>query len=89
MTCSKTSWWLSRPGSPTAELASFRLKSNLYAGIAILRRAHDPSAAKKKLAEAGYGGEPIVVIAPTELAGTAVQRPGAAVRVLILFFLGG
>jgi hypothetical protein len=32
-------------------------------------RAHDPSAAKKKLAEAGYGGEPIVVIAPTELAG--------------------
>jgi hypothetical protein len=45
------------------------LKSDLYAGIAILRRAHDPSAAKKKLAEAGYGGEPIVVIAPTELAG--------------------
>jgi hypothetical protein len=32
-------------------------------------RAHDPSAAKKKLTEAGYGGEPIVVIAPTELAG--------------------
>src|ERR1700738_5165418 len=55
------------------------------AGIDILRRARDPAAAKKKLAEGGYGGEPIVVIAPTELAGTAVQRPGAAVRVLILF----
>jgi hypothetical protein len=53
---------------PTAELADFRLKSDLYGGIAILRRARDP-AAKKKLAEAGYGGEPIVVIAPTELAG--------------------
>jgi peptide/nickel transport system substrate-binding protein len=39
------------------------------AGIDILRRARDPSTAKKKLAEAGYGGEPIVVIAPTELAG--------------------
>jgi peptide/nickel transport system substrate-binding protein len=38
-------------------------------GINILREARDPSAAKKKLAEAGYGGEPIVVIAPTELAG--------------------
>jgi peptide/nickel transport system substrate-binding protein len=35
-----------------------------------LRRARDPAAAKKKLAEAGYGGEPIVVVtAPTELAG--------------------
>jgi peptide/nickel transport system substrate-binding protein len=44
------------------------LKSDLYGGIAILRRARDP-AAQKKLAEAGYGGEPIVVIAPTELAG--------------------
>jgi peptide/nickel transport system substrate-binding protein len=39
------------------------------AGIDVLRRARDPAAAKKKLAEAGYGGEPIVVIAPTELAG--------------------
>jgi DNA-binding winged helix-turn-helix (wHTH) protein len=39
------------------------------AGVDILRRARDPSAAKKKLAEAGYGGDPIVVIAPTELAG--------------------
>ena len=39
------------------------------AGIDILRRPRDPSAAKKQLAEAGYGGEPIVVIAPTELAG--------------------
>jgi hypothetical protein len=42
------------------------LKSDLYAGIDILRRARDPSAAKKKLAEARYGGEPIAVIAPTE-----------------------
>ena len=39
------------------------------AGIEILRRPRDPSAAKKQLAEAGYGGEPIVVIAPTELGG--------------------
>ena len=39
------------------------------AGIDIVRRARDPSAAKKKLTEAGYSGEPIVVIAPTELAG--------------------
>jgi peptide/nickel transport system substrate-binding protein len=39
------------------------------AGIELLRRARDPAAAKKKLAVAGYGGEPIVVIAPTELAG--------------------
>jgi peptide/nickel transport system substrate-binding protein len=31
------------------------------AGIEILRRPRDPSAAKKQLAEAGYGGEPIVV----------------------------
>ena len=46
------------------------MKSDLYAGIDIPRRARDPSAAKKKLAEAGYGGgEPIVVTAPTELAG--------------------
>src|SRR5205814_881503 len=39
------------------------------AGTDILERARDPSAAKKKLAEAGYAGEPIVVIAPTELTG--------------------
>jgi peptide/nickel transport system substrate-binding protein len=39
------------------------------AGIDILRRRRDPSAAKKQLAEAGYRGEPIVVIAPTELGG--------------------
>src|SRR3954447_19750882 len=38
-------------------------------GIDILRRTRDPSAAQKKLAEAGYRGDPIVVIAPTELAG--------------------
>ena len=37
------------------------------AGIDILRRPRDPSAAKKQLAEAGYGGEPIVVIAPTDV----------------------
>ena len=35
----------------------------------MLRRPRDPAAAKKALAEAGYGGEKIVVIAPTELAG--------------------
>src|SRR5437762_5313936 len=39
------------------------------AGIDVLRRPRDPAAAKKALAEAGYGGEKIVVIAPTELAG--------------------
>ena len=39
------------------------------AGIEILRRPRDPSAAKKQLAEAGYGGEPIVVITPTGLGG--------------------
>ena len=32
-------------------------------------RALNSSAARKKLAEAGYGGEPIVVTAPNELAG--------------------
>jgi peptide/nickel transport system substrate-binding protein len=36
------------------------------AGSDILRRPRDPSAAKKQLAEAGYGGEPIVLLAPTE-----------------------
>ena len=39
------------------------------AGIDVLRRPRDPAAAKKALAETGYGGEKIVVIAPTELAG--------------------
>jgi hypothetical protein len=37
------------------------------AGIDILRRPRDSSAAKRQLAEAGYGGEPIVVIAPTDV----------------------
>jgi peptide/nickel transport system substrate-binding protein len=35
----------------------------------VLRRPRDPAAAKKGLAAAGYGGEKIVVLAPTELAG--------------------
>src|SRR6266850_6578804 len=39
------------------------------AGIDVLRGPRDPAAAKKALAETGYGGEKIVVIAPTELAG--------------------
>jgi peptide/nickel transport system substrate-binding protein len=39
------------------------------AGIEVLRRPRDPAAAKKELSAAGYGGEKIVVIAPTELAG--------------------
>jgi peptide/nickel transport system substrate-binding protein len=39
------------------------------AGIDILRRPRDHAAARKALAEAGYNGEPIVVIAPTEVAG--------------------
>jgi peptide/nickel transport system substrate-binding protein len=39
------------------------------AGIEVLRRPRDPAAAKKGLAAAGYGGEKIVVLAPTELAG--------------------
>jgi peptide/nickel transport system substrate-binding protein len=48
------------------------------AGIDILRRARDPAAAKKKLAETGYGGEPIVIIAPTELGGIgALSQIGA------------
>jgi peptide/nickel transport system substrate-binding protein len=38
-------------------------------GIDILRRPRDPAAAKRALAAAGYGGEKIVVIAPTEVAG--------------------
>jgi peptide/nickel transport system substrate-binding protein len=59
---------------PANWLAGIRLFSNGTplandAGIDALWTARDPSAAKKKLAEAGYGGEPIVVIAPTELAG--------------------
>jgi peptide/nickel transport system substrate-binding protein len=39
------------------------------AGIDVLRRPRDPAAARKALADAGYGGEKIVVIAPTEQAG--------------------
>ena len=39
------------------------------AGIDVLRRPRDPAAANKGLSAAGYGGEKIVVIAPTELAG--------------------
>src|SRR5207253_2041013 len=39
------------------------------AGIDLLRRPRDHAGAKKALAEAGYSGEKIVVIAPTELAG--------------------
>jgi peptide/nickel transport system substrate-binding protein len=32
-----------------------------------MRRPRDPSAAKRQLAEAGYGSEPIVVIAPADV----------------------
>ena len=39
------------------------------AGIEVLRRPRDPAAANKGLSAAGYGGEKIVVIAPTEVAG--------------------
>ena len=39
------------------------------AGIDVLRRPRDPAAANKGLSAAGYGGEKIVVIAPTEVAG--------------------
>ena len=39
------------------------------AGIEVLSRARDYAAAKKALAEAGYKGEKIVIISPTEVAG--------------------
>jgi peptide/nickel transport system substrate-binding protein len=39
------------------------------AGIEVLKGPRDAAAAKKALSEAGYKGEKIVVIAPTELAG--------------------
>jgi peptide/nickel transport system substrate-binding protein len=39
------------------------------AGSDVLRRPRDPAAAKRALAAAGYNGEPIVVIAPTDLVG--------------------
>jgi peptide/nickel transport system substrate-binding protein len=39
------------------------------AGIDLLRRPRDPAAAKQALAAAGYNGESLVVIAPTELTG--------------------
>src|SRR5439155_24477723 len=38
------------------------------AGVHVLKRPRDAAAVKEALAEAGYGGEKIVVIAPTELA---------------------
>jgi peptide/nickel transport system substrate-binding protein len=39
------------------------------AGIEVMRRPRDYAVAKKALAEAGYKGEPIVVIAPTDAVG--------------------
>ena len=39
------------------------------AGIDVLRRPRDPAAAKSALAQAGYGGEKIVVIVPTDVGG--------------------
>jgi peptide/nickel transport system substrate-binding protein len=39
------------------------------AGVEVLKQPRDPAAAKRALAAAGYGGEPIVVIAPTDVGG--------------------
>jgi peptide/nickel transport system substrate-binding protein len=39
------------------------------AGIEVMRRPRDYAVAKKALAEAGYKGEPIVMIAPTDAVG--------------------
>ena len=37
------------------------------AGIDILRRPRDPAAAKKAMADAGYNGEKVVVICPSDI----------------------
>jgi len=48
------------------------------AGIDVLKRPRDYPAAKKALAEAGYDGEKIVIISPTELAGiSTLSKIGA------------
>ena len=48
------------------------------AGIEVLKRPRDYAAAKKALAEAGYKGEPIVVISPTDVGGiSTLSRIGA------------
>src|SRR6266850_4148015 len=48
------------------------------AGIEIMRRPRDYAAAKKALAEAGYKGETIVVISPTDVGGiSTLSRIGA------------
>jgi peptide/nickel transport system substrate-binding protein len=48
------------------------------AGIEVMRRPRDYPAAKTALAEAGYKGEPIVVISPTDVGGiSTLSRIGA------------
>ena len=48
------------------------------AGIEVMRRPRDYAAAKKALAEAGYKGETIVVISPTDVGGiSTLSRIGA------------
>src|SRR5204863_2757210 len=48
------------------------------AGIEVLKSRRDPAAAKKALADAGYKGEKIVVISPTDVGGiSTLSRIGA------------
>src|SRR5437868_6939950 len=48
------------------------------AGLEVLKRPRDYAAAKKALAEAGYNGEKIVIISPTDVGGISVlSRIGA------------